>query len=183
MLARSHTIATIFVLVASFAMTGRAADRAPVQIEELHLCCGKCSDALTEALASVDGINDIDVDRKTGSARFFSPSAEKTEAALAAMASAGFFGTALQGDKVLAIPAEEIDADLKSDRIVFTGVHLCCGGCARGVAKGFEDQKEVVAVDCDTDAGTVTLTGKDLSVAEMRDTLNKAGFHGKLVRK
>lgn len=183
MLARSHTVAIIFVVVASFAISSRAADLAPVQLESLHLCCGKCSDALTEALASVEGINDIDIDRKKGTARFVSPNTDKTEAALAAMAAAGFFGTARQADKEVDIPAEEIDADLKADRIVFTGVHLCCGGCARGVAKGFADQKDVVAVDCDTDAGTVTLTGKDLPVAEMRDTLNKAGFHGKLVRK
>lgn len=172
-------VAFLFVCIATAI---EAADRAPVQLEKLHLCCGACSKALAEALGSVEGIEEIDIDRKAGSAHFVSSSDDKTKAALAAMAEAGFFGAVTQGDKEVAVPTEEIDAELKADRIVFTGVHLCCGGCARGVAKGYADLKDVVAVDCDTDAGTVTLSGKDLSVAEMRDALHKAGFHGTLVR-
>ena len=182
MFARSHFVALAGLLVLSGATRVAAADRTPVQVEKIHLCCGKCSKDLSEALSSVEGIEQVEVDRKTGSARFISPSDEKTQEALGAMEEAGFFGTATQGDKKLAVPSEKIDTDLKADRIIFSGVHLCCGGCAKGVVKGYADLKDVVAVDCDTDEGTVTLTGKELSVAEMRDALHKAGFSGKLVR-
>lgn len=176
----SVTLACFFVLFGAAIVV--AADRTPVQVERIHLCCGKCSKNLSEALGSVEGIEQIEVDRKTGSARFISPSDEKTAAALGAMEQAGFFGTATQGDKKLTVPSEKIDADLKADRIVFSGVHLCCGGCAKGVVKGYVDSQDVVAVDCNIEEGTVTLTGKELSVADMRDALHKAGFGGKLVR-
>jgi len=182
MSARSCSVAFACLLLLCGATSVVAADRTPVQVEKIHLCCGKCSKDLSEALGSVEGIEQIEVDRKTGSARFLSPSEEKTLEALGAMEAAGFFGTASQGDKKLTVPSEKIDADLKADRIVFSGVHLCCGGCAKGVVKGYADLKDVVAVDCDTDGGTVTLTGKELSISDMLDALHKAGFSGKLVR-
>lgn len=182
MFARSSCVTLAGLLLVFGAAKVAAADGTPVQVEKIHLCCGKCSKDLNEALGSVEGIEQIEVDRKTGSARFLSPSDEKTQAALGAMEEAGFFGTATQGDKKLTVPTEKIDADLRADRIVFSGVHLCCGGCAKGVVKGYADLTDVVAVDCDTDEGTVTLTGKGLSVSDMRDALHKAGFSGKLVR-
>ncbi|MBX3412877.1 MAG: heavy-metal-associated domain-containing protein [Pirellulales bacterium] len=183
MLFRSRCVALACLVLLFGATSVGAADRTPVQLENMHLCCKTCSNDLTDALSSVEGIEQIEVDRKTASARFLSPSDEKTQEALGAMAEAGFFATATQGDKKLTVPTEKIEPELKADRIVFEGVHLCCGGCAKGVVQGYTDLTDVVAVDCDVDERTVTLTGKELSVAQMREALHKAGFSGKLVRK
>ena len=58
------------------------------------------------------------------------------------------------------------------------GVHLCCGGCVKGVGaalKGVEGIKPA----CDKDARTVTISAKDDATAQKAvDALAAAGYHG-----
>jgi copper chaperone CopZ len=60
-----------------------------------------------------------------------------------------------------------------------TKVHLCCKGCASGVDKAVGEVTGAKAA-VDQDAGTVTLTGPDIStVQKAADALVAAGYFGK----
>ncbi|HEY8505334.1 MAG TPA: heavy-metal-associated domain-containing protein [Gemmataceae bacterium] len=64
-------------------------------------------------------------------------------------------------------------------KVTLKDVHLCCGGCVKGVAaalKGIEGVKPA----CDRDAGTVTLTAADEAAARKAlAALARAGYYGK----
>lgn len=58
-------------------------------------------------------------------------------------------------------------------------VHLCCGSCAKGVAKAVTSVSGATA-KCDTKAGTVTIKAADEATAQKAvDALAAAGFYGK----
>lgn len=67
---------------------------------------------------------------------------------------------------------------LAETKVEVKGVHLCCGGCVKGVAtalKGIEG----VTPKCNQAEGTVTLTCKDEESAQKAlDALAAAGYHG-----
>lgn len=61
--------------------------------------------------------------------------------------------------------------------VVLKGVHLCCGGCVKGVAKAVQGSGAKAA--CDPKAGTVTITATDDAGAQKAiDALAAAGYHG-----
>ncbi len=170
----------ILTLSATPALAGEA-----IEISGLHLCCGGCVAAVEEALSGVEGISDIEVDQKSRTATFSADDEKAVTAAGAALLNAGFFGEQKRGDKTAPLTISDtakIDAGTKVDRAVFDNVHLCCKLCSVSVTKSLKDVKEVIAVDCDTKAHTVTLTGKDFDVAAALEALHSAGFHGTLRR-
>src|SRR5262245_64650164 len=58
-------------------------------------------------------------------------------------------------------------------------VHLCCGGCVKGVQAAV-DKVSGVTMTADKDAGTVTLTGPNKgAVQKAADALVQAGYFGK----
>ncbi|MGD9644200.1 MAG: heavy-metal-associated domain-containing protein [Pirellulales bacterium] len=158
----------------------RAAKVDQVEIAGLHLCCGGCVAELEQALEEVEGVSDLSIDRKSRTARFRVPDAATRNAALEAVTAAGFYGTAMHHEEPVPMIAATISEPTKADRIVLTGVHLCCAGCTKAVVKALEDVESVVAVDCDLKSRTVTLTGKDLDVAVIYEQLHQAGFHGRM---
>jgi periplasmic mercuric ion binding protein len=63
--------------------------------------------------------------------------------------------------------------------VTLTGVHICCGGCVKGVAKAEANVPGITAV-ADEDAGTVVLTAADTATLQKgADALVAAGFFGK----
>jgi copper chaperone CopZ len=67
---------------------------------------------------------------------------------------------------------------LAETKVEVKGVHLCCGGCVKGVAAALK-QVEGVTPQCDRDSGTVTITAKDDAAAQKAlDALADAGYHG-----
>lgn len=155
-----------------------AADDNQVEISGVHLCCGGCVAALEEALDEVDGLSELSIDREKRTARFRVPDAKTRTAALEAVARAGFYGTAMHGEEPVPMIADAEISETKTDRLVLTGVHLCCQSCTKAVVKAFEDVESIVAVDCDIEAGTVALTGKEIDAALVFEHLHQAGFHG-----
>lgn len=159
----------------------------PVQAEEvelkgLHLCCGGCVVALETAL-EVDGVSDVAIDRRTGTATFKTKDAKTTKAALKSVNKEGFYGaTKVDGEKA-EFPVKAVQAGTKAEKAVFEGVHLCCGACTRGVVRALEKEESLAEILCDRKAGTVTLESKggaELDVAKLQKLLNKAGFGGSL---
>ena len=62
-----------------------------VQVEGIHLCCGSCVDAVTDALKAIDGVTSIDVDREAGTVTLNGSDIVHT-AALNALNKGGFYG-------------------------------------------------------------------------------------------
>lgn len=171
-----------FGLVLSLALSVRADETTAVEIKGLHLCCRGCEEALNAALSSVDGVHDLQINRKVQQATFTADNDEALRAVGLAMTEAGFFGEVTAGGEPYVVVVEEIDENETTDRVTFDGVHLCCGGCARAIVRAFADYDSVVAVDCDTDDGTVTFTGQGFKLADVRNLLHKAGYHGRVKR-
>ena len=62
-------------------------------------------------------------------------------------------------------------------KVTLSGVHLCCKGCVKGVAKAV-DSSGGKAV-CDAKAGTVVISGDKESVTKALEAVAKAGYYGK----
>lgn len=156
-----------------------------IKISGLHLCCGGCVSAANEALESVVGVSDVEVDQELRTATFSAADDTAVRDAGKALLNAGFYGEIARNGKKSPLPVPEngkIAAGTKADRAVFDNVHLCCKNCTRGVTNSLAKISEVVAVDCDIKAHTVTLTGKDMDLAAVASALQSAGFYGTLRR-
>ena len=67
---------------------------------------------------------------------------------------------------------------LADTTVEIKGVHLCCGGCVKGVAAALKGV-EGVTPKCDQKVGTVTLSAKDDASAQKGlDALADAGYFG-----
>ena len=62
-------------------------------------------------------------------------------------------------------------------KVTLSGVHLCCKGCVKGVAKAVD--KSGGKASCDAKAGTVVISGDKESVTKALEAVAKAGFYGK----
>ena len=156
-----------------------ATSQAQVEVSGVHLCCGMCVKAIGETLGGVEGVSNASCDRDAKTVTFTAAGDEAEKAALAALSTAGFYGTARVGNRELKFPTDKVEKGASSDEIVFYGVHLCCGGCVKVVGEALKDLGEP---SCDREARTVTLKGSEISVAKALATLNKAGFNGSLTK-
>lgn len=154
-----------------------ATSQAQVRVSGVHLCCPGCVKAVGAALGDVDGVSGASCDRDAKQVTFNTSGEKAVKAGLAALAKAGFYGKAIQGNRELKFPTEKVKKGAKKDEIVFYGVHLCCGACPKAVAAALKDLGDPA---CDRDAKTVTLKGDGISVAKALAALNKAGFSGSL---
>ena len=157
------------------ALTAANASAGEVTVKGVHLCCGQCVKLVAKALGSVDGVSSAACDRKAKTVKFTASDDKAAGAAIKALAKSGFHGTAAHGDKKLAFPPSGVKKGDKADTVTFTGVHLCCGACVKGVAAALKDIDAKPA--CDTKAKTVTLTGSGIDVSKAVAALNKAGFN------
>jgi len=63
--------------------------------------------------------------------------------------------------------------------VTLKGVHLCCGGCSKGVERAVK-QVDGATVKCDRKAGTAVITAGDKASAQKAlDVIADAGYHGK----
>ena len=175
-----RTRAYVSVCVALFVVlcASSAVGAGEVTVSGLHICCGACVKAIDKALAAVDGVSDVDVDREAKELHFQVGDAETGRAALKAVVKAGYFGQAKYDGRGVDMPHGDVEKDAKADRVVFENVHICCKGCAKAIAESVKDKKSVAAVDCDTKKGTVAFNGTDMNLAKLLEALHKSGFHG-----
>ncbi len=61
-------------------------------------------------------------------------------------------------------------------KVTLSGVHLCCKGCVKGVAKAVD--KSGGKASCDAKAGTVVISGDKESVTKALEAIAKAGYYG-----
>ena len=151
-----------------------------VTVKGVHLCCGSCVDAVNDALDGIDGVSGIACDQNTKMATFKAANDEAAEKGIKALAEAGFFGTAKNGKNDLSFPEAGAVKDIKSAKVKFAGVHLCCRSCVKDAHTALKDVKGVSSIDVDREAGTVTLSGTDIVQTDALAALNKGGFYGKV---
>lgn len=149
-----------------------------VTVKGVHLCCGSCVDAVEDALNGVDGVSGIACDQNTRVATFKAANDEAAKNGIKALADAGFFGTAKNGNKDLSFPDAGAKKDVRSAKVKFAGVHLCCRSCVKDAHTALKDVKGVSSIDVDREEGTVTLSGTDIVQTEALAALNKGGFYG-----
>lgn len=156
-----------------------------VKVEKTHLCCGACVKGVAQALDGVEGVSGVACDRDTKVVTFAAADEKAAQAGVDALGKAGYHGDAKHGDKKVEFPSSGAKKDQKANRIVLTGVHLCCGACVKAVATAI-DEAEIEGVEgkaCDRKKKTVTVEGNDVDVLAVVKALNKAGFHGTLEKK
>ncbi len=147
-----------------------------VKIEGVHICCGQCVNIAQATLKGVDGVSDGKADKDSGSITLTAADDKAADAAIAALAKAGFRGTAKHGDKTLAFPASNAEKGAKADTVTITGVHLCCPACYTAAEKALKAVDGVAAVNADKKAKTLEVTGKGVDVNATLEALFKAGF-------
>ncbi len=169
--------APVLSLVTSVALLNVVAARGgEVKIEGVHICCGQCVSAAQKSLKGVDGVSDAKADKDSGSITLTAADDKAAAAAIAALAKAGFRGTAKYGDKPLEFPPSNAPKDAKADKITIAGVHLCCPACYKAAEKALEPVDGVTAVTADKKHKTLEVTGKNVDVNAALTALFKAGF-------
>jgi len=174
-------VATVAMLLLMIVFAFQPAD-GDVQIEGVHLCCGSCVDAVTDALKEIEGVTGITCDQNTRVASFKAASDEAADKGIKALSEAGFFGTAKLGKKALAFPDAGAKKDARSAKVRFEGVHLCCRSCVKAAHAALMNLKGVSSIDIDREAGIVTLSGSDILHTDALAALNKGGFYGKIAK-
>src|SRR4029077_20075948 len=104
---------------------------------EVHMCCGQCVKIGDATLKDVKDISDGKSSQADKSVTFKAEDDKAVTAGLEALAKAGFHGKATKDGKGVEFPMPKIKEG-KSNEIVATGVHLCCGQCVTGVKKALE---------------------------------------------
>ena len=148
-----------------------------VEVTGVHLCCPRCVTVAAGAVGKVEGVTDAKADRATKKVTFTAKDEKATKAAQAAFTEAGFYGTFKVDGKELAGEAAPTKKDEKLTEVTVTKAHICCGACKTAAKALFKDS-EVSFPDGMKDV--IKVTGKDLSSADILETLHKAGFGGKV---
>ncbi len=143
-----------------------------VTLSEMHLCCGACVKSVNKAVAGVEGA-EVAVDKQAGSATITATSQEVAQAAVNAVAKAGFHGKT-DSDKV-SLPAVK-GPDGKVKRLVVTNVHNCCGGCNVAINKALKTVDGVEAATNKPRAKQFVVEG-EFDALKLINALNTAGFH------
>lgn len=151
-----------------------------VTVKKAHVCCGACVNAVKKCLADVEGVSKAAADQNSKTITFVAADDAAAKKGIAALAKAGFHGTASHGDKALEFPKPKAKKGEKTNSVTFTGVHLCCGACVRGAKEALENVKNVKVIDVDQKTKSVTLTGEKIDLAEAIKAFNDGGFHGNL---
>lgn len=148
-----------------------------VEVRGVHLCCGACVKGVEKALSGIEGVSNVASDRETKTVTFTAADDKAAKAGIEALAKAGFHGKARHGDDDLAFPASGAKEGSKASKISLSHVHLCCAACVRAVDEVVRKVDGVTNVTADRQAGTVEVTGENVSVEAVVKALNDAGFH------
>jgi copper chaperone CopZ len=140
----------------------------------LHICCNQCEKVVKGILDKVEGVSDVECDRKNKTVTFKLKDGKGADKVLQALSKGGFCCTVTVGGKSIAEgPADSKD---KADEVTVKGVHACCKQCKEAIEKLFPDAK--ITLTGKGPQKDLTISGKDLVVSDVLKTLNKAGFTG-----
>ncbi|MBY0456590.1 MAG: heavy-metal-associated domain-containing protein [Gemmataceae bacterium] len=174
----------VLVLVGAVAVTALAtagaqpAAAAKVELKNVHMCCDGCAEEVAAVLGKVQGVTGVSTDKKTTSATFTAADAKTAQAALDALAAAGFHGDPGK-DKGYAF---KDDSGVKAGTVktlTVTGFHNSCPGCVKSLKDAVKGVKGVAGVTAKSKVSTAEVTG-EFDAVDLVSALNKAGFHVKV---
>jgi copper chaperone CopZ len=147
-----------------------------VEMKGLHLCCGACEGAAVRALEGTGAKNAV-ADKSAGTLTFMVKDVKVAQKAFDALGNAGFHGET----GVPNLPMKD-DSGVKPGKVKslkLSGIHNCCGGCARPIKDAVMKVEGVSGVDLADKATSFTVSG-DFDGAAVIKALNAAGYHAKL---
>ena len=157
-----------FILVTLYLFSNLAFALTKVTLSDVHICCVTCQEAIEHAALGVKGAN-VSVDRDTYSVAISANDDAVVQAAVDAVANAGFYGKS-DNNKVAIKTAT---ADKKSSSAEFVGFHNCCGGCSAAIE---EAVKSVAGVQTATVSNRSCLVKGNFNEASVLKAINNAGF-------
>jgi copper chaperone CopZ len=164
------------VLCGVLATTGAAWAESKVELKGVHLCCPACVKAVDGILAKVDGAKGT-CDRNTKTVTITATDAKTAQKAVDALAEGGFHGEPGSKDVTIKDDSGAVEGKVKS--ITLTGVHNCCGNCAKAIQATIKKVDGVTGDTTKAKMDTFTVTG-DFDAADLVKALNAAGFHVKV---
>jgi copper chaperone CopZ len=159
---------TSFLSVTLYLLSNTVFAITKVTLSDVHICCVTCQEAIEHAVLGVKGAN-VSVDRDTYSVAISANDDAVVQAAVNAVANAGFYGKS-DNNKV-AIKTAELDG--KSSSAEFVGFHNCCGGCSAAIE---EAVKSVAGVQTATVSKRSCLVKGNFNEASVLKAINNAGF-------
>ncbi len=161
-----------FILLILYFLSYVAFAVTKVTLSDVHICCVTCQEAIEHAVLGVKGAN-VSVDRDAKTVAISASDDTVVQAALDAVANAGFYGTS-DSDKV-AIKVAAVDG--KSSSAEFAGFHNCCGGCSAALE---EAVKSIADVQTVTVSKRSCLVKGEFNAASVLNVMNNAGFSATL---
>lgn len=170
--------ATVFVWGAAAPAQPAPTPDTAVELKGVHMCCPGCAKAVATTLKKQPGVSAVACDQKSGTARFTAPDARAAQAALDALAAAGFHGDS-GGAKGIAFKNDSGVRAGKVKSLTVTGFHNSCGGCVESFREAIKGVTGVAGDDARAKVSTCTVTG-EFDAAELVRALNRGGFHVKV---
>ena len=170
---RKHS--SVLFAVVLFAATSFTtfAGETKVLVSNVHICCKNCVDGITKALADVKGVK-ADVSKEKGTVALTAESTESAQAAVDALAGAGYHGTTDSKDVMMkdnsGAPAGKVA------KLEVSGIHNCCGKCNTAIEKAVKAVAGVKETTAKAKVTTFEVTG-DFDAKAVVKALNDAGFH------
>jgi copper chaperone CopZ len=170
-------VKSLLSLLTAFALTqvAHAAD-VSVNITDVHLCCGSCLKAVTNAVSGINGIN-ATADKESRVVEITGPDTATVQKAADALVAAGFFGTSSNPD--IKINSDTGAKGVKVQSLKVDDVHLCCPKCVKAVNAALKDVPGVTGNTAAKGAKEFIVTG-DFTDSDVFAALQKIGLTGKV---
>lgn len=172
-----HLIIPTIALAFAFSPVVRAQDTI-VKLSGVHLCCKSCVTGIEKAIGTVPGVT-ASADKDKGTVTITAPNDAVAQKALNAMIAAGYYGISSHEKVRSSGHSGAPDAKVKS--VTVTGVHLCCGKCAKAANGAATSVPGVKTSNAEKGAPSFTVTG-DFNGRDLAMALEKAGMHGKIAK-
>jgi periplasmic mercuric ion binding protein len=153
-----------------------------VGISGVHICCDGCAAAIEEAVAKTAEDKDhpaevkCAIDAEERSVELVGADVDAVQAAVNQIAAAGFHGKL--DNKEVAWPKSKAPKG-KTSRLELTGVHNCCGACAKAIKKALAEVDGVAGDTVKPKESSFVVEG-DFEPRAVIKALRKAGFHATL---
>ncbi len=146
-----------------------------VKLSDVHLCCGACVRGIENAVKDLKST--VSIDKDLGTVTVKAADAAAAQQAVDAIAAAGYHGESDNATTKMKSDSGAPSGNVK--RVSVSGVHNCCGGCAKAIVEAVKSVKGAAVGPLAGRATTFVVEG-DFSAADLVKSLNGAGFHVKV---
>jgi copper chaperone CopZ len=168
-------VGTAITAVALVSLASIASAEVTVKLEGVHICCGACVKGINAAA----GTAKVDVDKDGASVTIHAADNAAAQKVVDALAAAGYHGES--DSKEVTMKNDSGAPSGKVTKLTVTGIHNCCGGCAKAIVSAVKDVEGVQAPDLKGKVTTFTVEG-NFDAAKLIEALYDAGFHAKVAK-